>query len=426
MAKQGSKPHARGWRKRGKQGKGADVAGSALASDEPAAILDALVSSMQSGLLFEDVGGTISWVNHVVLRDLRVTEGPDALKGSDMREIDEAFRAYAIDPDHVLERADRLRDRGSAERAETILFVDGRVFERDYAPLVTDGEVTGHLWNFRDVTDRVQATRELERQNENLKQLDQAKDEFVALVSHELRTPLTSIIGYLEIGFPDTEALPETQQEALDVVGRNADRLLRLVNDLLFIAQLDAGRLSIQPGTVDLAEIVTESIEGQRARASAKSVALLADASGAARVNGDAERLAQLVDNLIANAIKFTPGGGAVTVRLRNHIDDVVFEVRDTGIGIPADEQGRLFDRFFRATSATRRNIPGTGLGLAIVRAIVDAHSGTVEVKSDEGVGSTFRVTLPTAAGGSSFDLPEWEDDGPVDERLARIVKGAG
>lgn len=426
MAKQGSKPRGRGWRKRGKQRGVAGALDVADANREPSAILDALVSSMQSGLLVEDLAGTIIWVNQVLLRDLRVDAEPGALAGNDLREIEEAFRAYAIDPDHVLERADTVRDRASAERAETILFADGRVFERDYAPLVADGEVTGHLWNFRDVTERVQATRELERQNENLKQLDRAKDEFVALVSHELRTPLTSIIGYLEIGFPETEALPERQQEAIDVIARNADRLLRLVNDLLFIAQLDAGRLSIQPGSVDLSQIVSEAVDGQRARAAAKSVALLTDATAPARVDGDAERLTQLVDNLVANAIKFTPSGGAVTVRLRHHLDEVLFEVRDTGIGVPPDEQGRLFERFFRATSATKRNIPGTGLGLAIVRAIVDAHAGTVEVSSEEGVGSTFRVTLPTAADGRRpFELPEWEGDEGVDDRLDRIVKGA-
>lgn len=403
---------------------GVDPAGKL--GDDPASILAALVSSMHSGLLVEDLAGTIVSVNDVFLRDLRLEPDPASWAGRHMREVDEAFRAHAIDSDEVFDRAERLRDVAEARRAETIVFADGRVFERDYAPLETEGRITGHLWSYRDVTERVEATRELERQNQNLKQLDKAKDEFVALVSHELRTPLTSILGYLEIGFPERGELPETQREAIDVIGRNADRLLRLVNDLLFIAQLDAGRLSIQPGTVDLAQLVTESVNGHRARAEAKSVALLTDTTQATKVDGDTERLAQLVDNLIGNAIKFTPSGGAVTVRLRHHLDDVVFEVRDTGIGIPLDEQEHLFERFFRATSATARNIPGTGLGLAIVRAIADAHSGTVEVSSEEGAGSTFRVTLPAAAGHRGFELPEWEGDDPIDKRFDRIVKGAG
>lgn len=155
-------------------------------------------------------------------------------------------------------------------------------------------------------------------------------------------------------------------------------------------------------------------------------MALLADTSASCRVSGDTERLAQLADNLVANAIKFTPAGGAVTVRLRDQPGQVMFEVRDTGIGIPEAEHDRLFERFFRATSATRRNIPGTGLGLAIVRAIVDAHAGTVEVTSEEGVGSTFRVTLPAAGSAASrFEVPEWESDDSVHQRLDGMVNGA-
>ncbi len=429
MAKTGSKLRARGrlWRAGRAKQPDSHVDGAQAGAELGADVLDALLSSMQSGLLIEDASGRIRRINTVLLRDLRLDGTPEDVASAGMRDVDQAFRAYAVDADEVLGRAEQLREAAVAARGEIIHFADGRVLERDYAPLERDGQITGHLWHYRDVTERVDEARELERQNENLKQLDRTKDEFVALVSHELRTPLTSILGYLEIGFPERDELPDIQREALDTVGRNADRLLRLVNDLLFVAQLDAGRLSIQPGTLDLAAIVSESVEGQRARAEAKGVAVLADTSMPCRISGDTERLAQLVDNLVSNAIKFTPSGGAVTVRLRNQLDDVVLEVRDTGIGIDAAEQNRLFERFFRATSATTRKIPGTGLGLAIVRAIIDAHAGSVEVTSEEGVGSTFRVTLPAISDdGSTFQVPEWEESDSVEQRLDGIVKGAG
>jgi PAS domain S-box-containing protein len=247
-----------------------------------------------------------------------------------------------------------------------------------------------------------QAREQLAERNARLVELDRMKDEFVALVSHELRTPLTSIIGYLE-PLMDHEAGPltPTQERFLKTVDRNARGLSMIVGDLLFLASVDAGKLTLQSEDVDLAEIVTEAVDACGPLARVRGIAVTVDARGAPSVRGDRARLAQLTDNLLSNAIKFTPEGGRVDVRGGEDRQHAVIEIQDTGIGIPAHEIPRLFNRFFRATSATEHAISGTGLGLAIVKSIADAHHGAIEVDSIPGGGTTMRLLLPLHANGA-------------------------
>ena len=236
----------------------------------------------------------------------------------------------------------------------------------------------------------------LSDQNRRLLELDRLKDEFLSLVSHELRTPLTSIRGYLDLVL-DEEAgeLNPEQRRFLKAVERNSGRLLRLVGDLLFVAQADAGRLTLERAKVDLAALAADCVEAARPVADQRSIELHLEAVPVPALVGDRGRLAQVLDNLVSNALKFTPEGGRVEVRTSTTDDHVYLEVEDSGIGIPAAEQPRLFDRFFRAVSATEQAIPGTGLGLAIVKAIVEAHAGRIEVVSAPGKGTTFVVKLP-------------------------------
>jgi PAS domain S-box-containing protein len=277
------------------------------------------------------------------------------------------------------------------------------VYEKGTPVLDPDGEALWLDGVIVDITERRRAEFErerllaaLEEQNERLLALDKLKDEFVALVSHELRTPLTSIMGYLELVL-DGEGGPVTDDQVsfLEVIKRNSQRLLRLVGDLLFVAQIDAGKLSLETAPVDLEGVVRDCLEAALPRAAEKGVEVLVSADDVPQLEADRVRLAQVLDNLVSNAIKFTPEGGRVEVGICRRNGSVVVTVADTGIGISEDEQARLFERFFRTESAYQLAIQGTGLGLTIVKAIVEAHGGSVTVQSEVGKGTTFAVELP-------------------------------
>jgi signal transduction histidine kinase len=237
------------------------------------------------------------------------------------------------------------------------------------------------------------AQRLLTEQNDRLREADRLKDEFVASISHELRTPLTSIIGYADLA--RDEELPEDVHRYLHVIARNSDRLLELVNDLLFVARLQAGELSLEPDDVDLADVVDEAVQAIQPRATAKGIVLTCVLDAVPSLHVDRGRMVQVVDHLVSNALKFTPEGGSVRVSLVGYDGFVQLEVTDSGVGIAAADQRRLFERFFRAESAVERQVPGTGLGLYISRVIAEAHEGSITVRSELGRGSTFRLELP-------------------------------
>jgi signal transduction histidine kinase len=246
-----------------------------------------------------------------------------------------------------------------------------------------DGEIVGYLFVAVDVTQ----AREVAR----------LKDEFVGLISHELRTPLSSILGYLELIKDDDEhPLSDEQMGYLGVAERNAHRLLRLVGDLLFTAQVESGKFPLEIQDVELGHILNGSVESARPIAEAAGVTLRHEAHPSDLVvRADPLRLGQAFDNLVSNALKFTPRGGTVTVGLTQNETHAEITVRDTGIGIAAAELDQLFGRFFRASTATRNAVPGVGLGLTITKAIVLAHHGEMEVESEEGVGTCFTMKLP-------------------------------
>jgi two-component system, sensor histidine kinase and response regulator len=272
-------------------------------------------------------------------------------------------------------------------------------------PLRDDcGEIIGTFGISRDVTAQIEAERALTRharqlseQNERLRELDGLKDEFLGLVSHELRTPLTSIIGYARLLRDERTSNLNTDQFT-EVIQRNAQRLLRLVEDLLFLSQNQPGKLAVELRSADLADIAASVVEEMRPEARRKHIELAFSAGAVPRFAVDPARIAQLLGHLISNAVKFTPDGGKVEVSLGMDGERAVLAVADTGVGIPADDRERIFERFFRTALARRDVISGTGLGLAIARDIVDAHHGSIAVDSEEGRGSTFTVRLPRQA----------------------------
>jgi len=225
------------------------------------------------------------------------------------------------------------------------------------------------------------------------------KDEFVGTVSHELRTPLTSILGYVELLTDgEDEHLDAEQRQFLAVIERNARRLAKLVGDLLFTAKAEAGQFPLELRETDIVPVVLQAVESARPIAQQAGIELAVVAAAVPPMRLDPERIGQTVDNLLTNALKFTPRGGRVTVHVEAEADAVVVTVADTGHGIPQEELERIFGRFVRAPSAMRDMVPGVGLGLAISRAIVLAHGGTITVRSEAGVGTEFAVRIPLAA----------------------------
>jgi signal transduction histidine kinase len=231
-------------------------------------------------------------------------------------------------------------------------------------------------------------------QVERLRELDQIKDRLVSAVSHELRTPLTSITGYVDLLLEDAEDLPVEARGFLEIVQRNAERLLRLVGDLLDLYRLDNQGLAAGAVPTELGGVVARAVDAIRPTARAKRIDVRLDVE-AVIVDGDATRLAQAVDNVLSNAVKYTPEGGSVRVSLVEHAGQAHLTVADTGIGIPAADRDRLFERFYRSADAVREGVPGTGLGLALTREILHAHGGSIAHENGAEGGSTFVIRLP-------------------------------
>lgn len=267
---------------------------------------------------------------------------------------------------------------------EFTLAESGRSFVGRTAPVRgTDGVLMGRIFSLRETTPERAAAR--------------AKDEFVATVSHELRTPLAAIAGYAELLEDDVAGLGEENMQFLAVVQRNASRLAQLVDDLLLLQQSETGGVSVEPTDVEIDDVVRQSVERVEPAANRKGIAIAIGGEDGLFVHADAMRVGQVLDNLLSNAVKFTPDGGTVEIRVRRLADSCEIEVEDSGPGIPADERGRLFERFFRSRDAIARSIPGTGLGLVVSRRIAEAHGGALELVDGNGAGTTFRLMLPLA-----------------------------
>ena len=372
--------------------------------------LATLVSSLRDAVLFVDDRRTILFTNQLFCELFGVDAEPDDLVGTPTGGMRAQASKLAEDPQRFVARIDDLYAAGERVTEERIEFADGRSLERDYTPVQLAPDRRGHLFLYRDITQRVAVDEEralllrreremrtaIEDQNRSLRELDTLKTEFVATVSHELRTPLTSIVGFADFLADEADTLTSGQQEFVEVIRRNARRLLDLVGDLLLIARLESGGLPVEIAEVDLRALVAGVVDAFGPDAEAGGIALELTVSSADRpCRCDAGRIEQVVTNLVSNAVKFTPSGGSVTVAVERARGAWIVEVRDTGIGIPDAEIDQLFERFFRASNARVDAVPGTGLGLAISKAIVELHGGSLAVTSIEGEGTTVTVRFP-------------------------------
>jgi signal transduction histidine kinase/ActR/RegA family two-component response regulator len=311
----------------------------------------------------------------------------DALVSCDANGVVTAVNPRAEELVGVLQPGVRADDPASplpaldeALAAEVVVERDGRTLAITAAPL-GQGEEAGTVWTVRDVSERAR--------------LDRLKSEFVATASHELRSPLTSIKGFAEL-LAHSDGLSDRQREFAEMILLSADRMVELANDLLDVASVEAGQVQLRRRPLDLGEAVEEVAALMRPRFEEKGQRLEIDvAPGVPRAVADAARVRQILTNLLTNAHLYTGDGGHVLVAVAAEDRFVSLTVSDTGRGMTADEIQQVFERFYRAGDGTGAG--GTGLGLSIVRSLVDLHGGTIEVESEPGRGTTFRIRLPRA-----------------------------
>ncbi|MGN6372937.1 MAG: ATP-binding protein [Solirubrobacteraceae bacterium] len=352
-----------------------------IARERQARLAFGLIDAALDGMCLTDRHGNI------VLANTRMSTLAKELRLPDQGTAGERLRALGdrlADPAD-LQPIEQIVAKPEARLSHEFEFSDGgRSFQGFISPVETsDGEYLGRIWTIHETTEE--------------RQLDRLRRSFTASVSHELRTPLTSILGYLELLRESLSELGPAQDRYLTVIDRNANRLLHLVNDLLFVAQIQQGNFEIDRERVDPAELARAALESARPAALTKQIDLRLQIGDTRPILGDPIRLAQALDNLVSNAVKFTPEGGNVQVGAEVSNGDCTLTVIDDGIGIPKAEQARLFERFFRSSNASDNVIPGTGLGLTIARAIVEAHGGSIHLDSSPSAGTTARISIPAA-----------------------------
>jgi PAS domain S-box-containing protein len=377
--------------------------------------LNSLLAAAIPGVLVLDEHGVIVQVNQSLCDLLGIADPPASLTGTGAGQLrGPAGRTFA-QPDEVLAQVSRYY--ASRQRVEGLRFActDGRILECDYWPVFAGGQDRGGLVLLWDMSERAareqerdrrleaelasrhaaeDARRQLSEQNDELRELDELKTRFLATVSHELRSPLTSIVSYAEL-IRDESVLPPIASRFLDVISRNAERITKLVGDLLLLSGIEAGVVPLELAPLSMAEVIAEAVQAAAPGAADQGVALDGAAPDGPPVRADRARLVQVIDNLIANAVKFTDEGGRVRVTAAADGQGWRIDVQDSGIGIPPDDIGHLFDRFFRASNATMAGRPGSGLGLSIVKEVAELHGGRVEVTSTLGSGTTVHLFLP-------------------------------
>lgn len=335
--------------------------------------LQAVINNMISGLLFIDQKGRIAITNHTLL---------DMLGWS----TDYHHEIYYETP-LSSEVIGCIRDAFTYEEelSRNITLELGLVRKEInllIAPVQEkDGIVTGVVLVFHDITD--------------LKKLEQIRKDFVANVSHELKTPITSIKGFSETLLDGAMYSEDHLKEFLEIIWKESERLHRLIHDLLDLSHIEQRKLQLKWEKVDLEALIQETLTLIQPKAQQKKITLTCSSTSSAHIEGDKDRLHQVMLNLLSNAIQYTPSDGHVEVKVNKWEDQgFVVCIKDTGIGLKEQDIPRIFERFYRVDQARSRSSGGTGLGLAIVKHLIDAHHGKLEVISEEGKGSKFCVYL--------------------------------
>lgn len=347
-------------------------------SDSERRRLDSVLSHMTDGVLATDRHGNVSVVNQMALSFLNVTE-----KEVINKPINEVLGLDESAQDLISNQKEIVVTTNSGTRDEMILHASFSLIKR------VTGFVSGSVCVLHDVTEQ--------QKNEN------SQKQFVSNVSHELRTPLTSLRAYIETLNEGAWKDPKIAPQFLEVTQEETERMIRMINDLLSLSRMDRGVSKMDPEWVNLNDFVSHILNrfdmivktDKNANEKKKYTIKRELGNQALWVEIDTDKMMQVIDNIMNNAIKYSPDGGVITVRLVQNQNHVILSISDQGLGIPRKDLGKIFDRFYRVDKARSRAQGGTGLGLAIAKEIVEAHHGKIWADSSEGKGSTFYISLP-------------------------------
>ncbi len=388
--------------------------------------LTCLIQSVQTAVLMEDEEGRIILANPRFCDLFARRVAPEDLIGVDGAQF-VAFMGDAFGCGREYEaRVAEILGRRLPVVGEQLNLPDGRVLERDFIPILVDDVHLGQVWQFRDITERVQSERELARARDIAVDASHSKSAFLATMSHEIRTPMHGVIGMARL-LLNSELTPE-QRGYVDTIRQCGDDLLTLIDDILDLSKIEAGGLTLKRATFDVRQCVESALDLLGARAAEKRLELWCDVEeGVPRwVVGDPTRLRQILFNLVSNAVKFTDRGGVV-VRLvcagpapgevaegDGGAMEFRFEVRDSGRGIAEEDLGRLFKPFSQLDTTSTREQGGTGLGLAICLRLCELMGGRIWVESEPGKGSNFQFAVPMSAVSPRHDATEGIDLGAL------------
>ncbi len=335
--------------------------------------LEAILTYMADGLVAVDLTGAVLHMNPKARELFGLPPGP----------LSEVSYDRLMEPLKQELSAAAVTGRQGEWVGNDILKIGEAVYAVSFAPFRNEGGAqVGLVFLFQDITEQ--------------HRLEQMRREFVANVSHELKTPLTSIKSYTETLLDGAVEEPDTARYFLKVVDHEADRMTRLVRDLLQLSNFDANSIQFDKEYHDYVDLARKTLRKLEVTARNKEqTLLLAEAPGELVGYFDSDRIEQVLQNILSNALKYTPEGGRITVCIREEAQAAIIEVRDNGVGIPESDLTRIFDRFYRVDKARTRHLGGTGLGLSIAREIVHAHGGDIRISSTLGEGTQVRITLP-------------------------------
>jgi two-component system phosphate regulon sensor histidine kinase PhoR len=337
--------------------------------------LETILLSMFEGVMVIDKDGSVSLINNALKELFLIQEDPlgkkpvEAIRNIEIQEI----------ADSALEK------KGGVESREiSLLLPEEKILMVHATPVIHEGKAEGTVLVFHDITE--------------LRRLERVRKDFVANVSHELRTPVSSIKGYAETLLEGALENKKDAKEFAQIIHSNAERLARLIDDLLSLSRIESAKLSLNLKPQEVKHIAERVIFELGEQLKEKSLTVSLDiVDDIPKILADENRIAQVLLNLIDNSIKYTSPGGRILIFASQEGEFVKTDVTDTGIGISEEHIPRLFERFYRVDKARSRELGGTGLGLSIVKHIVQAHGGEVSVQSIEGKGSTFSFTIPKA-----------------------------